>query len=118
MRTIVVLALLLCGFAGQAEAACWVPRFKITWDVQNEASMSLDGGSCRVRVDRTYGTTEVHSVGVAAAARSGSTTVSGLDVIYRPRTGFKGNDSFVFALNGRRAGVTTHATVGVNVTVR
>jgi len=41
-----------------------------------------------------------------------------LDVIYRPRTGFNGNDSFVFAQNGRRAGVTTHATVGVNVTVR
>jgi hypothetical protein len=117
MRRIAALALLLCGFAGQAEAGCSVPRFKVTWDVQNEAYTTLNGGSCRVRVDRTSGTTEIRSVTVAAAARNGSTTASGLGVVYRPRAGFKGEDSFLFALNGRRAGVATHATVRVNVTV-
>jgi hypothetical protein len=38
-------------------------------------------------------------------------------VIYNPRSGFKGDDSFVFAINGKRNGSPVRATVKVSVTV-
>jgi hypothetical protein len=39
-------------------------------------------------------------------------------VFYIPRAGFKGGDSFVFAISGRRNGNPTRATVKVSVTVQ
>jgi Big-like domain-containing protein len=118
MRALLALAVLLCGLGGQAEAACAVPDWRFVWDVETNAYMTTDGGRCSLVFRRAFRTSEVHSIGMATAPRNGSATVSGNSVFYTPRSGFKGDDSFVFAINGKRNGSAVRATVKVNVTVR
>jgi hypothetical protein len=118
MRAIFILALLLCGFGGGAQAACWVPNWRFVWDVETNAYITTDGGRCSVVMRRTFRTSEVHSILIASPPRNGAASVSGNSVFYNPRSGFKGEDVFVFAINGRRNGSPVHATVKVSVTVR
>ena len=112
------LALLLFGLTGSAEAACHVVRWRSVWGVETTAYMETDGAVCRTSVSRVWNTSEVHSVNIASPPRSGSASAAGRSVTYRPRPGFKGEDSFVFAIVGRKAGSPQRGTVRVNVTVR
>ena len=118
MRALFVLVVLVCGFAGRADAACWVADWRFVWDVETNAYMTSDGGRCRAVFRRALRTTEVHSITIASAPRNGAASVSGHVVTYDPRSGFKGEDSFVFAINGKRNGSSARATVRVFVTVR
>jgi hypothetical protein len=118
MRTLFAVAVLLGALVGQAQAGCWVPDWRFVWDVETSAYMITDGGRCRTAFRRAFRTSEVHSMSLASAPRNGVASVSGHSVIYNPHPGFKGEDSFVFAINGRRNGNPVRATVKVNVSVR
>ena len=118
MRGIFLLLVLFLVFTDSAEAECWVPRWRFLWDVQTDAQMISDGSACRMVATRVFRTSEVHSIAVASPPKHGSASASGLTVNYRPSSGFKGEDSFVFALSGRRNGIATHTTVRVAVTVK
>jgi hypothetical protein len=122
MRALFVLAVLLCGLlwgiGGRAEAACAVPDWRFVWDVETNAYITTDGGRCSLVFRRAFRTSEVHSITIASAPRNGAASASGNSVSYTPRSGFKGEDAFVFAINGRRNGNPVRATVKVNVTVR
>ena len=118
MRALFLLAILLCGLGGRAEAACSVADWRFVWDVETNAYMTTDGGRCSLVFRRAFRTSEVHSITIASAPRNGVATVSGNSVFYNPRSSFKGEDAFVFAINGRRNGSPTRASVKVNVTVR
>ena len=118
MRALLVLAVLLCGLGGRADAACAVPEWRFIWDVETNAYMTTDGSRCSLVLRRAFRTSEVHSVAIASAPRNGSATSSGHSVFYIPRAGFKGGDSFVFAISGRRNGNPTRATVKVSVMVQ
>ena len=118
MRLIFILAVLLCGFVGSAEATCSVPQWRFVWDVETNAYMTTDGSPCWILLGRVFKTGEVHSVTIASAPRNGTASASGLSVHYRPKSGFKGEDSFVFAISGRRSGSPVHASVRVSVTAQ
>jgi hypothetical protein len=118
MRALFVLAVLLCSLGGRAEAACSVANWRFVWDVETNAYMTTDGGRCSLVMRRTFRTSEVHSIVIASAPRSGVASASGNSVFYNPRSGFRGEDSFVFAIGGRRNGSPVRATVKVLATVR
>jgi len=110
--------LLLIGLADQVEAACTVPKWRFVWDIETNAYMQSDGGRCQLNLIWTSGRTEVHSIGIASPPHHGAASVSGLHVYYAPSNGFKGDDAFVFAIQGRRNATPSRATVRVSVTVR
>jgi hypothetical protein len=118
MRTIFLLGVLLCGFCEPADAACTVPRWRFVWGIETNAYAVTDGGPCRLRFIWASGKTEVHSIGIASPPHNGTASASGHDIFYKPRGEFKGEDSFVFAINGRENANSARATVRVNVTVR
>ncbi|HEY4142025.1 MAG TPA: Ig-like domain-containing protein [Pseudolabrys sp.] len=118
MRSILILTVLLCGFADLAEANCTVPRWRFIWDVETNGYMTTDGAPCRMRLVRVGRTGEIHSVKIASPPRNGAASASGHLVNYKPKAGFKGEDSFVFAIDGRRNGSPVHATVRVSVTAQ
>jgi hypothetical protein len=118
MRCIFTFTFLLLWFTSLADAACHVGRWRMVWGTEGSAYMETDGAACRTSVSRVWNTSEVHSVNIVSTARNGSTSVAGRRVTYRPRAGFKGDDSFVFGIVGRKAGIATRATVRVSVTVR
>jgi hypothetical protein len=118
MRALYVLVALLSCFAARAEAACSVANWRFVWGVETSAYMTTEGGRCSLVFRRTFRTSEVHSITIATAPRNGVATVSGNSVFYSPRSSFKGEDTFVFAIDGRRNGNPEHASVKVNVTVR
>jgi len=118
MRTFFVFAVLLCGIGGRAEAACSVADWRFVWDVETNAYMTTDGGRCSLVLRRTFRTSEVHAITISSTPRNGNASVSGHSVIYNARSGFKGDDTFVFAVSGRRNGNPVRATVKVSVSVR
>ena len=110
--------LLLLGLAEPAEAACSVANWRFVWGVETVAQFTSDGSACRTTVEWTTGTTEVHSVRISSPPRNGTALTSGRAVSYRPKAGFKGEDTFVFAISGAQHGAASRATVRVSVTVR
>ena len=88
MRRIFMGLLLLLALAGQADAACTVPRWRFIWDIETDGYMQSDGGRCRMDLIWTSGKTEVHSVTVTLLPHHGSASVSGLHVFYTPAKGF------------------------------
>ena len=118
MRVIFIGFLVLLGLAGQAAADCTVARWRFVWDIETAATMVSDGSPCRMNLIWTAGKSEVHSVNIASPPRHGAASASGLHVFYTPGRGFKGDDAFVFAIQGRRNATPSRATVRVAVTVR
>jgi hypothetical protein len=118
MRWVFALALLFWELTSSAEAGCHTAAWQSKWGVETTAYMQTDGAVCRTSVSRVWNTSEVKSVNIASAPRNGTASASGRSVTYRPRPGFKGDDSFVFAIVGRKAGGAQRATVRVSVAVR
>lgn len=117
MRRAWIVAAILCSISGAAEARCYA-RWTFHWGGERDSHWETDGGSCVTRLGGTRGTGEVHSFKIATAARHGTALASGSTVSYRPRPGYKGDDSFVFVVIGNADGVARQATVRVRVTVR
>jgi|SRR5215831_4010663 len=118
MRAVFIGFLLLLGLAGRADAECTVAKWRFVWDIETVATMVSDGSRCQMNLIWTAGKTEVHSVSIASPPGHGAASVSGLHVFYTPRNGFKGDDAFIFAIQGRRNATPSRATVRVAVTVR
>jgi hypothetical protein len=119
MRRLIAAALVLAGLSGTADAACYVPTWRMVWDTEGIIYMQMDGGgTCRTSFSRVWNTSEIHAVSIKSAPRNGSASAGGRGVTYRPRAGFKGEDSFMFLVTGRKAGAAQRATMRVNVTVR
>jgi hypothetical protein len=118
MRGAFVLTFLYLAFIEPAQAACHTYRWQSKWGTEMNAYMETDGAACRTWASRMGGTSEVHSVNIASPASHGTASVSGRTVTYRPRPGFKGEDSFVFALVGQKDGRAERATIRVSVAVR
>ena len=118
MRGFLVGLLLLVVLADQADAACTVPKWRFVWDIETNAYMQSDGGRCRIDLIWTSGKTEVHSISIASPPHHGTASISGLHVFYIPVNGFKDDDAFIFAIQGRRNATPSRATVRVSVTVR
>ena len=118
MRRVFAPIFLFFVFASSAQAACHVPRWQFKWGVEMSAYMIMDGTLCRTSVSQVWNTSEIHSVTIASPPRNGSASAASRGVTYRPRAGFKGEDSFVFAIVGRKAGSPQRATMRVHVTVQ
>ncbi len=118
MRVFVIGLLLMLSLVESAKAYCHVPQWRFVWDTEGAAIMVTDGQMCRTSVSRVWNTSEVHAVTIASQPRHGTASTTGRGISYIPRAGYKGEDSFVFAVAGRKAGSHTRATVRVSVTVK
>jgi Big-like domain-containing protein len=111
-------AVLVVSSTGLADAACAVSRWSFYWGQESTAAMTTDGAPCTTSIGRTAGTTEVQSIAISSRPRNGTASASGISVNYRPKAGFKGEDSFAFTITGRRLTTPEKATVRVSVSVR
>ncbi len=118
MRYFLTFAFVVWGCVGAAEARCHRYAWQSKWGMEMNAYMETDGAVCSTSPSRMGGTSEVHSVNIAAPARHGTASISGRTVLYRPKPGFKGQDQFVFAIIGNKNGSPQRATMRVTVTVR
>ena len=117
MRTLLVLGLSLFPLA--AEASCPSVRWRFTFGQETTTSRETDGAPCTWRLTDVGGNGAVYGVEIATRPTNGSASTSGRStVVYQPKAGFKGDDSFVFELVGKLNGAPTSAKVRVTVTVR
>jgi hypothetical protein len=118
MRRIFLLFVLLLGSAVGAEARCYVSPWHTAWDTEGVAYAQTTGTPCQIAVNRVFGTGELHTIRIVEAPHHGAAFLTGFNVGYRPRPGFKGEDSFVFLVAGRDSGKPRTGTVRVRVTVQ
>src|SRR6266852_262449 len=111
MRCAFAFALLFWALPGSAEARCHVAAWRAIWGVETNGYMDTNGSLCRTSVSRVWNTSAVRSVSIASAPQNGTASASGRAVSYQARPGFKGADSFVFAILGEKAGGPQRATV-------
>lgn len=79
----------------------------------DDAAQVLSGGSVSIDVtDNDSGV--ITSIAIASPPSHGTTTVSGLNVIYTPATAYSGTDSFTYTATGP-GGTSAQATVTVTV---
>jgi hypothetical protein len=122
MRAIGVLAVLLvagCGFEPPKGATCFVETFTLHVDEQRPVNMVVvnDGRSCDFTAHMVFGDTSMPlsggrvamapKAGTAELIDAGGTTV----VVYQPRAGFAGSDSFSVALGQPSIGLTVAVDV-------
>jgi hypothetical protein len=61
----------------------------------------------------------IYAIEIATPPKNGIALASGRSmVVYKPKVGFKGEDSFVFELVGKLNGTPTSARVRASVTVK
>src|ERR1700688_4307348 len=76
-------------------------RFSFVFgQVTNGTLGAASGESCAVTADRTGSKTVIKSVRIVSPPRNGSASAGAIGVTYRSKPGFKGNDSFTFAIFG------------------
>ena len=102
-----------------AEARCSSVNWNFRFGQETTTSRETDGAPCSFRMTNVGGDGAVYGVEIATPPKNGSASTSGRAmVIYKPRLGFKGEDSFVFELVGKLNGTPTSARVRVTVTVK
>ena len=117
-RAFVLAAAFVVSSTCLAEAACSVSRWTFRWGQESGASMTTDGAPCRTTISWTSGTTVIDGVAISARPRNGTASVAGNTVSYRPKAGYKGEDSFAFTISGKRLTTPGKATIRVSVSVR
>jgi hypothetical protein len=116
-RLLLVLALLLMPSA--ANAACPSVRWNFRLGSETTTSRVTDGTPCIFRMTDVGGDGAIYGVEIATPPKNGTALSSGRAlVVYKPKAGFKGEDSFVFELVGKLDGTPTSARVRVTVTVQ
>src|SRR5438067_13090096 len=106
-------------FPVAAQADCPSVRWNFNFGQETTTSREPDGAPCTFRMTDVGGDRAVYGVEIPTPPKHGSASASGrATVIYQPRPGFKGEDTFVFELVGRMNGSPTSAKVRVTVTVR
>lgn len=117
VRNLFVVLFLVCSVP-MAHAACdarIMSRFQ--WGDPGNGAMSVGSGeSCAINV-RALGTSQISGVKIARAPKNGTATVGGTGAVYRSKAGFKGSDSFSFAITGKGDRSQGTSTIEVSVTV-
>src|SRR5437868_6343701 len=117
MRRLLLLLLLLAPSAANAD--CPSVRWNFKLGSETATSRVTDGTPCYFRMTDIGSDGAIYGVEIATPPKNGTALASGRAmVVYKPKAGFKGEDSFVFELVGKLNGTPTSAKVRVNVTVR
>jgi len=117
MRTSAATIFFFLSLVSTSQGACHVNRFPVTLGSDASTSATTDGAPCTIRLlssrDPIYGTNITSRPLDGTASVNGRTTV-----VYQPKAGFKGQDSFAFQWVGKEGGITPMATtINVRVTV-
>jgi len=116
-RLLLATGLALFSFAARAD--CSSVRWNFIFGQETTTSRETDGAPCSFRMTDVGGDRAVFGVEVPVPPKHGTATPAGrATVIYRPRPGFKGEDSFVFELVDKLGGNPTSARVRVTVMVK
>jgi hypothetical protein len=118
MRRAIIFAALFCALMNAADARCVMSEGTMAWGIEGRIYFDTDGGPCRLPLLYVGHAGEVHSFRMVASPKHGKASVPGLTVYYIPRSGYKGDDEFVFKIIGRLNGQPQSATIRVIVTVR
>lgn len=112
-----LLGLLLVPSAANADCPSVHWNFKL--GQETATSRVTDGTPCFFRMTDIGGNGAIYGVEIATPPKNGTALASGRSmVVYKPKAGFKGEDSFVFELVGKLDGTPTSAKVRVTVTVK
>jgi hypothetical protein len=110
--------LVLFALSAEASALCSVPRISTFNNQAVDGHMTVNsGGTCRIKLKRSAGPT--YGAHIVQRASNGSVTVDSSNrIVYRPRAGFVGSDSFTYARTGEsKGGDAVTRTVRVSVRV-
>jgi len=112
-------ALVLLATGAEAAPNCWVPRFRTLYGQTVDAFMTVKSGRrCSIVMRTSRGATT--SAAIVTRPAHGEAHVEGPHrVVYRPRLGFSGTDTFTYARRGtdtRNNAVTRTVRVQVTVT--
>jgi hypothetical protein len=117
-RFLLVVLVLFVASSNTAQAACSVGRFGLFAGATTETTMVVSSGAnCGINV-RPGREGRFDSTRIVTPAKNGTVSrhaVGGFT--YRSKPGFKGQDSFAFAVTGKIRSVEGTATVRVSVTV-
>jgi len=105
-------------FASMANAKCVSSRYPIRLGTELSIHRDTDGAPCVHNVGSSFD--PIYGIDVRSKPKHGSLTIARrLTIVYRPSSGFKGEDSYVFQWIGKQGGSTPSAmTINVSVTVR
>jgi hypothetical protein len=116
------LALLVLGLllvSSVANADCPSVRWNFRLGQETSTSRVTDGTPCFFHMTDIDGNGAIYGIEIATRPKNGTALASGRSmVVYKPKAGFKGEDSFVFELVGKLNGTPTSARVRVSVTVK
>jgi hypothetical protein len=115
-----LLLILSFSFLFCASAQACTFRFSFVFGrVTNGTLLAASGESCAVTTTRTGSKTVIKSVKITSPPKNGSASAGPIGVTYRSKPGFKGNDSFTFAVFGDGdAGTNVTATVQMSATIQ
>jgi hypothetical protein len=117
LRTI-GLATVFTLVSAAAEAGCSASRWGFNWGAASTLYLWSTGGSdCGTAVTNTNNTTEIHSYRMTKRPQNGTAVANAKVIGYKPKPGFKGDDSFEFIIHGRYDGRPVQAPVRVEVKV-
>ena len=101
-----------------AEAGCSASRWGFNWGVSSTLYLWSTGGSpCGTAVTNTNNTTAILSYKITVRPRNGTAVANAKVIGYKPRAGFKGDDSFELIIFGRYDGKPVQSPVRVEVKV-
>src|SRR5262245_5523146 len=99
-----------------AEASCSVPRFNWKFNETRDAVINADSGEpCNIKLTEGRGTIIKRIVVLSQPSKGSVSSPNIVNVTYRSRPGFQGQDSFVFGVVGSKEGVPGTAKVAVTV---
>jgi len=119
MKTCGLILALLAGSATSAAAECSVAPWRFMFGQGTSANMTVSSGApCSLTIAWTGGATSIQGVRISASPGNGSASAGSTRVTYRSKPGYRGPDSFAFAISGRNNAGPGIATVQVSVNVR
>lgn len=110
-----VVAMVCAGILGSHD--CRVAPIPLTLGLKTEVSVALPANTpCTILVQS--GSTPLDGLTIDSAPQRGTLTPRGrTGVVYRPRPGFKGADTFDFSLRGRSSAEYETATIRVRASI-
>jgi hypothetical protein len=117
LRFLVLFGVMTLPFA--ARASCPSVRWNVKFGQETTTSRETDGTPCFFWMTDVGGDDAIDSVAIATPPKNGIALTSGRTmVVYKPKAGFKGEDSFVFELIGKLEGSPASAKIRVTVMVK
>jgi Bacterial Ig domain len=102
-----------------AEASCPSVRWNFKFGQETTTSRETDGAPCIFQMTNVGGDGALYRIEIATPPKNGTALASGQSlVVYKPKAGFTGEDSFVFELIGNLEGNPTSARIRVTITVK